>query len=416
MAGTPQHPSPPPSSTSDPAPAAARIEALDVIRGFAVLGILVMNILAAALPLRAYSDPTVDGATHGAGLAAFIVAELFAEGVMRALFALLFGVAIVLLTTGANALGAAAYYRRQALLLAFGLVDAFVLLWAGDILVPYALAGMLLYGARHWPARQLVLGSACVFAYLFVLYGSVFIMFGGPDSPERSELLLEFAESVQAREAAWFAGGYGAAFAANARDVGGLYIAALPGLALWDVVACMMLGMALCKTGVLVGRRSGRFYAALAAGGIGIGLAVNAWEVAMKIHSGYALQWVSGFVPTADLGRVAMALGFAALLIASCRRGIAARSRAALAATGRMALSNYLLQSLFALALFRDFGCGLWNVLPRHALYGIVLLEWVAMVAFSVWWMRRFRLGPCEWLWRSLACGRRLPMRRAGAA
>ena len=413
MDGSPQHPQHPPAA------AAERVEALDVIRGFAVLGILLMNILAAALPLRAYSDPTVDGATRGAGLAAFIAVELFANGVMRALFCLLFGVAIVLLTTGANALGAAAYYRRQALLLAFGLANAFVLLWAGDILVPYALAAMLLYGARQWRVRHLLLGAAGAFGYLLLLYGLAFGVLAGPESPERSELLAMLHSGVamqDAWEAAKFGSGYGEAFAANARHVGELYVDALPGVVLWDVIACMMLGMALGKAGVLAGRRSGRFHAVLAVCGIGIGLAVNAWEVAMTLRSGYALQWVSGLpVPTADLGRVSMALGFAALLLLLCRRRRAAapRWRAALAAAGRMALSNYLLQSLFALALFHDFGFGLWNVLPRHGLYGIVLLEWAAMLAFSVWWMRRFRFGPCEWLWRSLAGGSRLPMRRA---
>ena len=115
-------------------------------------------------------------------------------------------------------------------------------------------------------------------------------------------------------------------------------------------------------------------------------------------------------MPTNDIGRVSMALGYAALVMIVCSRGWLARVRYGLAAAGRMALSNYILQSIFGLVLFHEFGLGLWNDLARSALYVIVFAQWAVMIEFSIWWLRRYRFGPLEWLWRSLTYGRFQPM------
>ena len=214
-----------------------------------------------------------------------------------------------------------------------------------------------------------------------------------------------------AAEVLMFEGSYADAFLVNAGVVGTLYSQGLPLVLFWDALGCMLLGMALYKAGVLRGTLSLRFYTILACCGFGVGLAVNGFEVAMKVGSDFALQWVSGAsVITNDLGRVAMALGFAALLMIVCQRGWLARVRYGLAAAGRMALSNYILQSLIGLVLFHDFGFGLWNELARHQLYFIVFAQWAVMIQFSVWWLRRFRFGPLEWLWRSLTYGRLQPL------
>ena len=173
----------------------------------------------------------------------------------------------------------------------------------------------------------------------------------------------------------------------------------------------MLLGMALFKNGFLTGQRSQRRYLVTATLAFSVGLAVNGFELAMKIGSGYSLQWSYGPVFSYDLGRVAMGLGFVSLIMLANARGYFATLRRALAAVGRMALTNYILQSVFGLILFRDFGFGLWNELDRHELYCIVLGEWAVMVAFSVWWLRRYRFGPLEWLWRSLTYSR--PQRMA---
>ncbi len=414
----------------------ARIEAIDVVRGFALLGILLLNVLAFGLPIGAYTNPTVDGALDGVDFGVFAVVELLFEGAMRVLFSMLFGAGVVILATGERARGAAIYYRRQLLLLVIGLLDAFVLLWTGDILVSYALAGLILYLCRDWQPKTLFAAAALVFAYLAAVYGGIFVSLsilpeqaekiqarlvaGAEISADDRALLADWTElrhtfeppaHVLAREALKFQGDYPEAFAANAAEVIELYAVALPFVMFWDVLGCMLLGMALFKNGVLGGRRALRFYTLLAVAGFAVGLAVNAFELTMKVRSGYALAWVSG-VPTIsyDVGRVAMALGFLALVTIACLRGWMDGLRRGLAAAGRMALSNYILQSLFGLAIFHNLGLGLWNELARHQLYLVVCGEWAVMIWFSLWWLRRYRFGPLEWLWRSLTYGRIQPM------
>ena len=133
-----------------------RIEALDVLRGFALLGILLLNIIGFGLPFLSYLNPAADGATSGVNFGVYVTVELFFEGALRALFSMLFGAGVILFSSGK---GAGPYYRRQLLLLLFGLFDAFVLLWSGDILVPYALAGLVLYLVRNWRPRSLYIAA-----------------------------------------------------------------------------------------------------------------------------------------------------------------------------------------------------------------------------------------------------------------
>ena len=416
-------------TTQVPAAPSARIGCIDGLRGLALLGILPMNILVFGLPLQSYTSPVADGAVEGAGLAAYVAGELLVEGAMRALFAMLFGAGIAMLGTGERAKGAAIYYRRQFLLLCIGLVDLFVLLWIGDILIAYALAGMVLYPCRKWRPKALFVAAGLTFLSLAMLHGAIFavltivperaaaveerIAAGEEVSAGERRLLDGWSEAeaelaptdgVDEQEALRFTGSYWQSFAANAALFGDVW--PLVPFMLWDSTACMLLGLALFKTGVLPGDRSSRFYTVLAVVGLTTGLAVNGYEVAMKVGTGFAIQWTSGFAPTYDLGRVSWALGIAAVTVIAFRRGWLPRLRDGLTVVGRMALTNYILQSALALAIFHDLGLGLWNDLARLQLYMIVLAQWVVHVAFSIWWLQRFRFGPLEWLWRSLTYGR----------
>lgn len=412
-----------------PVPPSARIRCIDGLRGLALLGILPMNILVFGLPLQSYTSPVADGAVAGADLAAYVAGELLVEGAMRALFSMLFGAGIAMLATGDRAKGAAIYYRRQILLLCVGLVDVLVLLWIGDVLIPYALVGMILYPCRNWRPKALFVAAGLTFASLGLLHGAMFAVLtivperakaveeriaAGEEVSAGEQSLLDVWSEVEAelvptdeideQEARRFRGSYSESFAANAAMFRDLWPLVL--YILWDSSACMLLGLALFKTGVLRGDRSQRFYTVLAVVGVATGLAVNGYEVAMKVGTDYSIQWTSGFAPTYDLGRVSWALGIAAITVIAFRRGWLARVGDGLVAVGRMALTNYILQSALALVIFHDLGLGLWNDLARHQLYMVVLAQWFVHVAVSTWWLRRFRFGPLEWLWRSLTYGR----------
>src|SRR5438105_1788480 len=145
-------------STSAPVSQGERITSLDTVRGFALLGILLMNIVAMSMSLGAYDDPTVTGGSTGVNLWVWAILHVVAEGKMRALFSMVFGAGIVLLTSRLERNGAPSadiYYRRTLWLLLFGVVHAY-LLWLGDILYPYALCALALYPFRKMSAKALL--------------------------------------------------------------------------------------------------------------------------------------------------------------------------------------------------------------------------------------------------------------------
>jgi uncharacterized protein len=410
-----------------PAAAADRIESLDVVRGFAVLGILLLNIIGFGLPASAYSNPAT-GFSHAADPWVWAGIEILAEGTMRCLFSMLFGAGVVLFTAAGK--GALLHYRRSFWLLLFGLFDAYVLLWSGDILITYAVAGAVLYMVRNAQPRQLLAAAIALLVLLSVMHVVTdmrmsaakqaaaqvtdFSQTGVPDPEilEQAQAWSAFTEGLIQDEGALSSElaarrhSYVAAFAWNAPEATRMLTVVLPWVLFWDALAMMLLGMALYKYGILQARRSRSDYRRLMICGFAVGLLVNGYEVMRAFSADFALLSVFAQVqPTYHLGRVAMALGYVgliALVLQSCRM---ARTRRCLAAVGRMALSNYLLQSLLCLFIFTGAGMSLVGELHRWQLYGVVVAIWAGQLAFSPWWLSRYRFGPVEWLWRGLTYG-----------
>ena len=411
---------------------APRIALLDALRGFALLGILLMNILAFGLPSPAYSFPGFDvDPDGGADRIAWILVELFGEGSMRGMFSLLFGAGLLLFTTGPGAKSAAVHYRRMFFLLLFGLFDAYVLLWFGDILICYALCGSLLYPLRHWRARSL-LAAAMVILLLSSLshLGLDLLLTSAREAsrllatsadpaslpawvPEAAAGWDEFAASYRMTptqieaELALRRDGYGSAFAWNLAQVNTMLLFVTPAFLLWDALLMMLLGMALFRVGILTGELGPPGARRMALAGLVTGIACNGWE----IHTALAgdLSLLAAFAQTNvtyHAGRVAMTLGYTGLLALALQRGWLPGLMRRLGAVGRMALSNYLMHSLIALLLFTGAGLGLVGTLGRAQLYALVLLIWLIQLWLSPWWLCRHRFGPLEHLWRRLTYGR----------
>ncbi|MHA7815037.1 MAG: DUF418 domain-containing protein [Pseudohaliea sp.] len=414
--------------TAIPTPPGDRILLLDTLRGFAVLGILLMNIIGFGLPSPAYSHPGFDvSAALSPDLVAWAAVELLGEGCMRGLFSLLFGAGLLLFTTGDGAKGAAVHYRRMGWLLVFGLVDAYLLLWFGDILVCYAICGALLYPLRNARTRTLLVLALLVALLSTVLYSVLHLMLqfardahealaaGGDPATlppefesaaagwrEFSAPYLVGAEAVQ-EELSQRRGSYASAFAWNLPQVNSILFFVNPVFLLWDALMMMLLGMALYRLGILRGEASRQTLRRLMLGGFALGLAVNGWEVARAVGGGLALmdtfaqlQW------SYHAGRLGMTLGYLGLVAWLLQRGWLNAPARRLAAVGRMALSNYLLHSLVALFLFTGAGLGLVGHLGRAQLYLVVLALWTLQLWLSPWWLARHRFGPLEYLWRRL--------------
>ena len=185
-------PAPPDQPEAAPVADNARIDAIDVLRGFALLGILVMNIQSFAMPQAAYFNPTAYGDLEGANLYVWLAGRMFADQKFMTVFSMLFGAGIVLMAGRAEARGGSvgrAHYRRMGWLAVIGLLHAH-LLWYGDILFTYAVCGMVLYPLRHLsPGRLLALGTT------LLAVGSAFSVGAGMSLPYwPEEALAAFAE------------------------------------------------------------------------------------------------------------------------------------------------------------------------------------------------------------------------------
>jgi uncharacterized protein len=420
-----------------------RIVSLDALRGFAVLGILLMNIVAMSMNAAAYDNPTITGGATGVNLGVWAVLHVGAEGKMRALFSIIFGASLILLTSRLESKGNSAdiYYRRTLWLMLFGIIHAY-LLWLGDILYLYALCALALYPFRNVSGRKLVvtgavigvLGSAAYIGMGFYTRdmlregrNAVALAANGQKLTVEQEdqrhsyeqwrkLNQPTSEELQHDAEAW-RGNFASVVGVRAKAVIGFFHSSpYYGPFSWDVWSMMFLGMGLMKLGVLSGTRSARFYALLALAGYGIGLPVNtysAWYIVRTNFDPVAHSFVNS---TYDLGRLSVALGHAAALLLVVKSGAMSWLTASLRDVGRMAFSNYILQSVITAFIFTGYGFKLYGTLERHQIYYVVAAIWVFQMAASPLWLRYFLFGPLEWCWRSLTYWQRQPMLRKQTA
>ena len=179
----------------------------------------------------------------------------------------------------------------------------------------------------------------------------------------------------------------------------------------FDMIPFMLIGMALLKWRVLSAARSQSFYLAMLLGGYGIGIPLGLYEVNLMIAGHFGALSTIKADATYEFSRLAMVVGHLGLFLSLIRTGWLGGLQRALAATGQMALSNYLAQTIICTALFFGFGFGLFGMLERHQLYYVVAAIWAVQLIWSPLWLRYFRFGPFEWLWRSLTYWRLQPMR-----
>jgi uncharacterized protein len=429
------------SESRGPVTSADRISSLDVIRGVALFGILLMNIVAFGLPY-AYDNPTNSGGADGLNLFAWQINTLLFEGTMRGLFSILFGAGIVLMTSRAEArdpsVGVAdIYFRRNLWLVAFGLVHSWLLLFPGDILYRYGVVALFLFVFRKASPRFLIVLGVLLLASLSAkdIYwtmqdrqalaaaesAQVLLDNGDEITEEQQEAIDSWQETldddktspemieemVTAKK-----GGYFDNIAANAERIiqgqsYGLYM-----FTFWDCAGMMLIGMALLKLGVLNAERSTRFYLLMMAVGYGIGLSVNAYEVNLLLNNNFSYMAVGQAYMSHDLGRLPVTLGHVGLVMLICRKGWFSWLTSRIAAVGRMALSSYVTHTIICIFIFFGIGFAMYGELQRYQLYYIVFGIWMLQLIVSPIWLKYYRFGPLEWLWRSLTYNKRQPMKR----
>jgi len=422
-----------------PVQAGDRIASIDTLRGVAVLGILILNIVAFGLVGSAFGNPIPDGALSGINFWTYASVEVLFEGSMRAIFAMLFGAGVVLFTARGDSPAAATavadlYYKRTILLILFGLCDAFLLLWTGDILYIYGIVGLFLFPLRNVKASRLLSAALIMLALYAATELFRFQDFADMQTEaaeaqalladdrelddEQQEAIDAWQEELESirpaqndldEELAMRRSGYFTVLAGQAPYVLEYQAVSVRSFYFWDAFITMVLGMALYKYRVFDASRSYRFYTLMTLLGFAVGLPVNAWEVYRFSASNYDI--FSTIMPTYDVGRLGCAFGYIGLVMLFCKSGILRWLGVSLAAVGRMALTNYLAHSIICALIFTGVGFGLVGELQRYQLYYVMAGIWLVQLIVSPLWLRHYRFGPAEWLWRSLTYGARQPMR-----
>lgn len=399
--------------SAKPVESGGRIASLDVLRGFALLGILVMNIQIFSMPEAAYQNPTAFGDLTGINLGVWTFAHVFFSQKFLSLFSMLFGAGVCLFADRIEARGgrpAKWHYRRMGWLLAFGLAHAY-LLWAGDILVIYAICGFLVVLFRRRRPRTLLiagLASLAVTSLFTVLIGSALLV---PGVPEDAHAEVERGWAPNAAyldaEIAAYRGGWSEQQPRRAEQALGVHLGMLPFFALWFCGGLMLIGMALYKGGVLGAARDDRFYRRLVVIGLLTGLPLVVLGIWWNFAGGWAWQRSMLFGTLFNAwGCIPVALAYLGLVMLAVRRGFLPALQARLAAVGRMAFTNYLLQTVLCTTIFYGHGLGLFASVERYQQLLIALAVWALQLWLSPIWMRRYAYGPLEWLWRTLTYGR----------
>ena len=437
------------SETISTAPVATadRIKSIDTIRGVALLGILMMNIPGFGINWDFWYT-VVTSPRSGSNYYTFATVFVLFEGTMRGLFSMLFGAGMVLFMLNkkevpGQATVAEYYYRRLLWLVFFGLVNAFVILWQGDILFFYGLCGMLLFAFRKLKPKWLV-----VIALVCVSFAMIKKEWNWSEFRDKraaySEAMTakkekkELTPEQQGAISTWtdidkrqkpdtavtnenvrkMRSGYGTIFSYFIPMNSGGEIGYMYGDP-WDMLCMMFLGMALFGWGFFSNKLKTSTYAMWLLIGYGIGIPV-AWMIFDQYWMGYGSTGIGVYTDNwrmshdifAEFRRIPLTIGHASLVMLVFRSKLVPWLMKALSNVGQMAFTNYLMQSIICTFFFYGYGFGNYNKLQFHQLYYVVGSVWIFQLIFSSIWLHYFRFGPFEWVWRSLTYWKLQPMRK----
>lgn len=443
LAPTSEVPAAVPPARNHPIGLAERMPTLDLVRGFALLGILMMNIPFFGRAPQLEPEPFFN--PNSTDYRVFAVITVLFEGKMRALFSMLFGAGLLIFTSRKEAAGLSSadlFYRRLLWMVLFGVLHEYVFLWVGDVLFDYAIAGLFLYVFRNFKPRQLLLAALVCLAIISLKNTRRHLDLKDKRAKYLTAVSLEQAKKKLTDEQkkdkeAWekiekgtkpdpkevaemnkgMRSGYFGVYKTMEPHNIRFHSTMLYLYFIWDVLLMMFIGMALYKWGFFQNKLPARTYWLVLAGGYGLGLplAVLAFFLVQQYFTAPAHFADYQLIPKElfyDLQRIALALGHASLLLLIYRTGILRGLLRGVANVGQMAFSNYVLQTTLCSLFFYGFGLGYYGKLAYHQLYYVVAGVWVVNLVFSAVWLRFFRFGPLEWAWRSLTYWERQPLRK----
>jgi uncharacterized protein len=425
-----------PETFARPVTQRERIPTIDVVRGVALMGILLMNIASFSGPLEMYVNPLMVGNHRTYNLIAWTLRWVLFEGKMRAAFSMLFGAGVILLTERAERRGsknaADVFLRRNMWLVLFGVLH-FYFVWMGDILYYYGLTALLfLYPCRKVRFRNLLIAGLAVLilgvasdAYQAIdgirvrnqgLAAQALVTSGKKLTTDQQDALKKWNDTLDKRKKD---------HDEDLKAMRGSYLDALKYHGEWgpriqadsyymfgftDMLGMMLIGMGLYRMGFLTGALSYKAYVWTIAIGFLLSIPINgaeAWGVIRDNFQPESSWWV-----LYQIGRLTGAIANVALVVIVAKAGLIPWLTRRIAAVGQTALSNYLFTSISCTLLFNGFGFGLYGKLEYYQLYAVVACVWTLNLILSPIWLRHFQFGPMEWVWRSLTYWKRQPMRR----
>ena len=394
-------------------PTTERIESLDLLRGIALLGILIINIQSFAMPQAAYLNPTVWGSLDGLNGFVWGLSHFFFDQKMMAIFSILFGAGIILFTERSQS-PLKYHYRRNFWLLVFGLIHAY-LFWYGDVLVAYALSAFFIYPFRNLSVRKLF-----VLSILFLSVASIFYTITGfslpfiPQEVIEQEFLPSWTPTKEmiSNEIIAYQGGWIHQIATRANTALEMQTFVFIIWAFWRTAGLMFMGMGLYRLGVLTGNASERLYRSLLLLAVLIGFPLVGFGIYWNFKIGWTLESMFLGSQFNYWGSLFISLGWIALIVVLQGKHLWQGFSARLCAVGRMAFTNYIMQSLILGFIFYGHGLGLFSEVDRVGQFLIVIAIWTFQLCLSPWWLSRFHYGPLEWLWRSLTYYRRFSFKK----
>jgi uncharacterized protein len=394
-----------------------RIVPIDVLRGFALFGILVMNIQSFAMVGAAYDNPTALGDLHGANFLVWFLSHLLADQKFISIFSMLFGAGIILMWQKAERSGATAtrlHYRRMGWLIVFGLLHAY-LLWYGDILVTYGLCGFFVYLFRRQSPKTLVWSAlflAGIGSLIAIGQGTLWVPHWSPQT--RADWLEDWLPSRQLinEEVAAYRGSWIDQMSDRAPTAFYIQTSMFVTFYFWKCSSLMLLGMALFKLRAFHARWSRRRYWSLVGAGLFVGIPV----IIVGVVQNFAKHWDIGYSYFGGAqynywGSYLVALGWMGAIMLWCQGSRGSSLQERMAAVGRTAFSNYILQTIICITIFYGFGFGYFGSVARSGQILIVFAVYAAQLVLAPFWLRHFKFGPLEWLWRSVTYGKRPPFR-----
>ena len=423
-----------------------RIKVMDVIRGFAVLGILLMNIPGFSThEFFLYWHDALKGETTTNGIL-FKGSMILFDGKMRGLFTLLFGAGLMLFIENKqdNSIRVAdLYFKRMMWMLFFGLIHAYIFLWGGDILYEYAMCGIFAFAFRNMIARNLLFFSLSILAVVIYFSGSAFlerkekyieykqvekrlqehkpvnekqqevydefVNIKGTFLPFSKEHIHNLTEDIYKREVK-IKSDYSTLVVKNAEEIS-VYHTQEFFMDMWESFATILLGMALFKFGFFQEKLNNNIYRVFAFIGVPLGIALSAISVLNMVYTqtglidamenrNFSINHIGG------IGRIILTVSYASTLILLFRVKWLKSFFALFANVGRMALTNYIMETVLCSLYFFGFGLNHYGVYDAKELVLFVSVIWLIQITYSNIYFRFFEMGPLEWLWKRLTYGK----------